>query len=164
MLLLISLFVVLFIFTILFHVLLYQWTIELEKNGCECSKLWHYDFIKYGSLSLLIITILNSIRIFYNLSLSKNIQDFNKLNQQHYIIRFIIGIIGIIGISYMAILLDYIIKLKEMQDCKCSEDWKREFGYYYSIVFFALLLFGILLNIIAGIILVYTVTSSLSKK
>jgi hypothetical protein len=161
MLLLISLFVILFIFAILFHVLLYQWTIELEKNGCECSKLWHYDFIKYGSLSLLIITILNSIRISYNLSLSKNIQDFNKLNQQHYIIRFIIGIIGI---SYMAVLLDYIIKLKEMQDCKCSEDWKREFGYYYSIVYFALLLFGILLNIIASIILAYTVTSSLIKK
>ena len=60
-------------------------------------------------------------------------------------------IVGGIGVFYMVIILDYVMKLKE-KNCECSEDWKREYGYIFTIVYISILLLMLLLIIIMGII------------
>ena len=51
-------------------------------------------------------------------------------------------ILFVLQISYVAIIFDYITKLKKLQ-CECSESWKREYGYIGSIVYFCY--FGLIL-------------------
>jgi hypothetical protein len=117
--------------TLLYHSL-FTWIIKLEKEGCECSNLWQKIYIKIGSIllpsiHLLLIILSIGIRIsVLNVYIPKNINNF---------ILLISLISMIIGIIFFAILLNYISILKQKQ-CKCSESWKREFGYIYSIIYF----------------------------
>jgi hypothetical protein len=43
------------------------------------------------------------------------------------------------------------MKLKD-KNCECSEDWKREYGYIFTIVYISLLLLVLLFIIIIGLI------------
>jgi len=97
-------------------VVLYIWVDTMEKDGCDCSYLWHKDIVKYGLMFLLAYNIFIMIII-----------NANPKMQFLNIFKFI-GVF--LTIIYWAIVLDYIIKLKELA-CGCSEDWKREFAYIY---------------------------------
>ena len=141
-----------FAIAIFVYVSIYLWILELEKKGCQCSKLWHYEYLKYASVVLLVNIIL------FNLTRFSMIKGFGLLQFYPSKINTIVlswAFLSILFIiPYFAILLDYIVKLKKMQDCKCSEDWKREFGYYYSIIYFASFLF-LIINIIIKTIIIY---------
>jgi hypothetical protein len=111
---------------------LYTWVDSMEKDGCDCSNLWHKDYVKFGLMFLLAYNIL--------------IMCIIKTNPKVSFLN-IFKVIGLfITIAYWAIVLDYVIKLKE-NACGCSEDWKREFAYIYSIVYFIVLLFTALMAI-----------------
>ncbi len=131
---------------IIFYILMYIWITELEKQGCNCSELWHRDIIKYSSIILLV----NVILLFSNVM--QKILQHKKLNNLESIWLF--GS-SFITITFFSILLDYIIKLKSLENCICSEDWKRELGFYYSILYFAMLGINILVLFILAIFLVY---------
>jgi hypothetical protein len=114
-------------------VVLYTWVDSMEKDGCDCSNIWHKDFVKFGLIFILVYNIV--IMCIMNSNPKMEFLNIFKL----------IG--GFITISYWAIVLDYVIKLKE-NACGCSEDWKREFAYIYSIVYFVFLIFSALIAII----------------
>ena len=139
------------ILVIILYVSIYLWLMELEKNGCECAKLWHYDYIKYMSILLLVTLVF--IFLFTIMSLLSKAYNVKIPFFKEILITF--GFIyitnSVLVLSYMGILLDYILKLKELQDCKCSEDWKRDYGYYYTIIYFTLIAFLISYFLIAGI-------------
>ena len=70
----------------------------------------------------------------------------NSFTLFYALLRFIYAILFII---YIGVIFDYISKLKKLQ-CKCSESWKREYGYISSIVYIVMysisalfLIFGI---------------------
>ena len=64
-------------------------------------------------------------------------------------------ITGLFTLPYLGILLDYIIKLKELQDCKCSENWIREYGYYFTIIYFSLITLIIFISILSVILCMF---------
>ena len=128
---------------------LYTWVDTMEKDGCDCSNLWHKDYVKFGLMFLLAYNIFIMIII-----------NANPKMQFLNIFKFI-G--GFLTISYWAIVLDYVIKLKE-NACGCSEDWKREFAYIYSIVYFTFLLFTALMAIITIFIMGVNIRKHTIKK
>jgi len=128
---------------------LYSWVDSMEKDGCDCSNLWHKDYVKLGLMFLLAYNIVIMIIINAN----PKMQFLN-----------IFKVIGLfLTISYWAIVLDYVIKLKE-NACGCSEDWKREFAYIYSIVYFTFLLFTALMAIITILIIGVNIKKQTIKK
>lgn len=126
------------ILVIVLHYSMYTWTEELEKTGCECSDLWHRNFIHWFALVLMIIIPINIL-----------IQLYKIKSQLLIPYTFILVVLQI---SYVAMIFDYITKLKKLE-CECSESWKREYGYIGSIVYFCY--FGlILLLLILGLVMV----------
>jgi hypothetical protein len=97
---------------------LYTWIDSMEKDGCDCSEIWHRDIVKYGLFVIILLNILVLFSKYY----------FKSFSWVLSVIAFILTV------SYWAIVLDYTLKLKELS-CKCSEGWKREFAYIYSIVY-----------------------------
>jgi hypothetical protein len=137
----VALFIIMLLIAILvliLHYAMYTWTEELEKTGCECSDLWHRNIIHWIALILLIIIPINIVIQIYKVK--------SPLIIPYSFILFVLQI------SYVAIIFDYITKLKKLQ-CECSESWKREYGYIGSIVYFCY--FGlILLLLILGLVMV----------
>ena len=142
--LLIHLIVLVLVITL--HVAMYMWTTELEKENCDCSDLWHRNLINIFSILLLILIPVNFYLRYKNFL---PIKSFNLDLKTGYSI-----IVGGIGVFYMVIILDYVMKLKE-KNCECSEDWKREYGYIFTIVYISLLLLMLLFIIIIGLIQVF---------
>ena len=139
--LLIHLIVLILVITL--HVAMYMWTTELEKENCDCSDLWHRNVINIFSMLLLILIPVNTYLVHKKIL---PIKSFNFDLKTGYSI-----LVGVIGISYMVIILDYVMKLKD-KNCECSEDWKREYGYIFTIVYISILLLMLLFIIIMGII------------
>ena len=59
-------------------------------------------------------------------------------------------VVFIIGLFYLAMVLDYITKLKTLE-CQCSESWKRDYGYIYSLVYIIYLSLVLVSGILFGI-------------
>lgn len=105
---------------IILHYSMFSWTNELEKTGCSCSDLWHRNIIHWIALVILIFIAVNMLLI------------IAKVKSQLF--SAFAGLIGIVNVFYIILIYDYISKLKNLE-CKCSEDWKREYGYIGSIVY-----------------------------
>jgi magnesium-transporting ATPase (P-type) len=137
---------ILLTFIVVLHYAMYTWTEELEKIGCECSNLWHRNIIHWLALVIVILTVTNISITLFSLFNNKVYYNINSFTLFYALLRFIYAILFII---YIGLIYDYISKLKELQ-CKCSESWKREYGYISSIVYIVmysisalLLIFGI---------------------
>ena len=121
------------ILLLLLHYFMYIWTKELENKNCDCSDIIHRKIINYGSIVFFIFLIFNYINIITN-----NIFIKSSI--------FISILLTTISIIYLSIIIDYIRKLKEKQ-CECSEDWKRKYGYIFSIIYVILSVFSLLIII-----------------
>jgi magnesium-transporting ATPase (P-type) len=138
-------FFILFILIIVFHYAMYTWTTELEKNGCDCSNLWHRNVIKWFAVVIIILNVIYYLIDFFNI----NQKLYYYINRPNGGYTFFAGpplgvLIAILVITYLAIIYDYITKLKKLE-CECSESWKKEYGYIGSIVYMSLLVLGFLL-------------------
>ena len=121
-------FLIVAIIVLILHYAMYSWTTELEKAGCECSNLWHRNFIHIIALILMIVVVIKiSLKILEQSSLQFKYKDFTIFFTPFVILMII----------YIAIIYDYIAKLKVLQ-CECSENWKRDFGYISSIVYISI--------------------------
>ena len=130
--------VIISILVIILHFSMYTWTKELEKQGCDCSDMWHRKVIHWLALIFLLFIPINIM-----------IRYFKSDNN---IIKILSGIMSLGFITYICIVIDYIRKLKQLE-CQCSEDWKREFGYIFSIIYISLIAVS-LFSIILGVLLV----------
>ena len=121
---------------LILHYAMFTWTQELEKQGCECSDMWHRKVVHWLALVFLIVVPLNIILKHFKI--------------QNMLINIYSSIVGFAFITYILTTFDYIRKLKKLE-CECSEDWKREYGYIFSIIyisFFAILILSALMAII----------------
>ena len=111
------------IIVILINVLIFNYTLKLEKKDCKCSKTWYRNFIKYYAL----ITIIMVLFILLNIisCIKKSIWKF---------IHTIYSIIGLLNIYILFKFSQDLYKKK----CECSNTWEREFIYYYSMIFMLL--------------------------
>lgn len=121
---------------IILHYSMFSWTNELEKTGCSCSDLWHRNIIHWIALVILIFIAVNMLLI------------IAKVKSQLF--SAFAGLIGIVNVFYIILIYDYISKLKNLE-CKCSEDWKREYGYIGSIVYLSF--YGLIMLILLTFIL-----------
>jgi len=144
---LLILFILPFLIFIL-HFIIIKWTYELEKEGCDCSNLWHRNIIKYYAIILLssffVVLLFNFLGIFLSIPQKLKISGilFN-------IIKFLRVITFTILIIYLGTIIDYIINLKKLE-CLCSEDWKKKYAYFTSISYLL-----VLIIIIISIFLLY---------
>lgn len=126
------------LFLIVIYYLLYKWNLELEKEGCDCSDLWHREFIKYVIPFIILIQLLLMSTII--LPSIKNNVVWNTVRP----------LLSIITVVFIVVLFDFTRRLKEKQ-CKCSENWIREFGFYSSLILIILYTFIIVIIISVGV-------------
>jgi len=129
-------YVIVLTLVIILHYSMYSWTNELEKTGCECSDLWHRNIIHWIALVILVFIAVNMLLI------------IAKVKSQLF--SAFAGLIGIVNVFYIILIYDYISKLKKLE-CKCSEDWKREYGYIGSIIYMSF--YGLIMLILLTFIL-----------
>lgn len=117
---------------IIFNVILFTYVVTLEKEKCECSQSWKRDYIKYYSgvmvslFTLMILGTLLGIRLPNN-----KLVLFGK-------VIFMLGLF-IASLVQVYSLFTYSQDLNCRRDsCPCTEGWKRDFMYFYSIFFFAI--------------------------
>lgn len=135
---------------------IYMWVVELEKQGCDCSVMWYRDFLNYGTIILIISSL---IYLGIRIGILKEVldKDFMKTFSPLFTIY------SVFALFYLIILFLYTSKLKELE-CKCSESWVREFGYYYSIIMFIMYGIGIIFAIIGFLSIFMLINNSnLSK-
>jgi len=101
------------------HISMYQWTEKLKKEGCDCADLWHRKYINIIAIILIISITINTFTVF--------------LHFNNNFILFLRFILGIVQMFYYITIIDYIRKLK-IKECICSENWRREFGFIYTII------------------------------
>lgn len=128
--------IIITVLVIILHYSMHTWTKELENQGCECSNIWHRKIINWLALIFLIFIPIN-ILIRYLKFKNSFIQIFSSL-------------MGFAFITYIFIIIDYIRKLKHL-GCKCSENWKREYSYIFSITYISFLSIFLFSAIIAGL-------------
>jgi magnesium-transporting ATPase (P-type) len=128
-------FLIAFAVVIILHYAMYTWTEELEKTGCKCSEIWHRNVIHWIALILLVITFVNILLKIANI-------------QSPMFMAYGV-VVGLLSLFYIIIVFDYISKLKALE-CECSESWKREYGYIYSIISISIYSLAILLSILFG--------------
>jgi hypothetical protein len=104
------------IFNIILNVLvlalwlfIFNYIISLEKIGCECSKSWQRDYIKYFIIVIMIMLILSTFEIF-------------SFKTTHPVI---VGLYFIATIAFIIITYYYIQKLK-VEKCECSAHVARD--------------------------------------
>tara|TARA_B110000259_G_scaffold101997_1_gene117404 strand:- start:581 stop:1078 length:498 start_codon:yes stop_codon:yes gene_type:complete len=131
-------FIILQIITLSLHYAIYTWTEELEKTGCQCSNMWHRNVIHWMALILAIFVVIIMLLRIANIT-SKAFNAF-------------IVVVFIIGLFYLAMVLDYITKLKTLE-CQCSESWKRDYGYIYSLVYIIFVSIVLVFSILFGILI-----------
>lgn len=134
---------------IVVHSIVLAYILNLEEEKCLCSTNWKRDFIKVGSIVLIVANVLL-------LLFNQNIVSAIKNNQ---LIRFIYGIVAILSIVYSIICIIYFIELHQQKKCECSRDWKR-YALLWPLIVFVL---SFLIFIIALLFLLMTNPKMLSE-
>jgi hypothetical protein len=115
--------------SIIISYLIIIWINKLEKLECKCSDTKERNYIKFGWYFIIVISVISLIIHILNNFYKKFMFDY-ELYKLIYTLLF--GSVIIITIYYI-----YELKKKK---CTCSEDYKREIAYYYSIIEFILYL------------------------
>lgn len=131
---LVSLIIITLVITL--HWSMYTWTDALEKEGCECSDMWHRKVINVFAVILLSIVILNVV--------------MTLLKVDHQVLKYIKSMGGLIILFYYIFIIDYVRKLKD-KECECSDDWKREYGYMFSVIMLVIIVIGLVFTSIGGL-------------
>lgn len=139
--------VVIFGMAIVFHGVLLKYIMELEKKpGCECSKAWNREFIKYYLVASLVVLGFNVLRILLGL----------KNNALTLTVSTVMQILGLLNLFVMFF---YTQKLKNTE-CACSDDWRRTFMNVYS---FSMLAFFPIVTLILLMFVLLSGKSVMSK-
>jgi hypothetical protein len=107
---------------LVFVILGLTWIVKLNDKECPCSKSWMREYIKYYLYYAIIISFILPMTIFFYPKIKTNI-----------IFMYIAVFSAILAIANIAISIYYINNLKK-EDCKCSEDYKREIYYVWNII------------------------------
>ena len=148
----IYLYVILLIFMITLHVSIYMWIDKLEIETCRCSELWQRDVLKYLIIFKFLLIVLNMYIVNKN---KFNPVKINKSRDDDMFHKIVYFFTSVAGVAYIYLLFTYIYELYKIE-CECSEDWKRDFGWYYSILVLSMYALVLFWMIIMGIFMLYT--------
>lgn len=109
------------------HWSMYTWTNALEKEGCECSDMWHRKTINVIAIILLSIVVVNIV--------------ITLLKVDNQVLKYVKSFGGLLILFYYICIIDYVRKLKD-KECECSDDWKREYGYMFSLIMLVIIVLG----------------------
>lgn len=110
------------LFVVALNSLILKYVLENESNNCECALSWHHNYIKVFAP----VIIFNAFaRLLFS----------NELNKarRNTLFMIIFGIISLATFVYTVTIIVYFFKLQR-DDCKCSEDWKRQLLIYPVVV------------------------------
>lgn len=124
--------------------LILKYVLENEKNNCECALTWHHKFIKFYAP---VVIFMAFIRLLFLKELQMGIKS-------NHLIKMLFSLIGLTSVAYVITLMVYFFKLK-IEDCKCSEDWKRK------VLIYPLIIIGV---VVALVLFLMFVLGAASKK
>ena len=103
--------------------LILKYTLENESNNCECALSWHHSYIKVFAP---VIIFMAFARLLFS-------NEINKA-KRNTLFMLLFGIISLASFVYTITIIVYFFKLQR-DDCKCSEDWKRQILLYPVVIF-----------------------------
>lgn len=129
-------------FAVLIVIIIALYKIE-SKIDCNCIENNYKKGLKEWFIFIIVFKFIFNLLFFIIFIYGKNELPWNFL----LFYMFFTIPLGIINIIMFVRLFLYLRFLKE--SCKCAFDNKEKFIYYYLIVYFSFILFGIVINIIA---------------
>lgn len=129
-------------FAVLIVIIIALYKIESKAN-CNCIENNYKKGLKEWFIFVIVFKFIFNLLFFIIFIYGKNELPWNFL----LFYMFFTIPLGIINIIMFMRLFLYLKFLKE--SCKCAFDNKENFIYYYLIVYFSFILFGIVINIIA---------------
>jgi hypothetical protein len=119
------------IVALLVNVVILIYVLELEREKCDCSQHWMRDLIKYWSIVVIVVGVLNLI--------APQVLDACVSNPLCAVLH---GLYGLVGLVYIVILIVFYVHLEKQTDCPCSSDWKKHALIIPVIVFTVLFVVG----------------------
>jgi len=118
------------IVSLVVSVVILLYVLELEKEKCECSQHWMRDMIKYWTIVVIVVGVLNLV--------APKVLDACVSNPVCSVVH---GLYGLVGLVYIIILIVYYVHLEKQENCPCASDWKKHALIIPVIVF--VIFFGI---------------------
>ena len=112
------------IIALILNVVILMYVLELEREKCDCSDHWMRDMIKYWTIVMLVVGVLNLV-------VPSAIRSC-KSNQIWYVLHKLYGLVGLV---YIIILVVYYVHINRQTNCPCALDWKRHVLIYPVIIF-----------------------------
>lgn len=108
---------------------LVQWTFQLERASCECSRSWKRDYVRYSYIVDVVLRLM-----LYVLPVRPA--------------PFLLAVV-VFDVAQFGVLLSYANEL-ERSECECSEGWKRTLAFVWPVIYFSfvamILSFGLLVS------------------
>jgi hypothetical protein len=113
---------------ILFYGLAMLWITRLESSGCECSRDWRRDYMKYFFLAVI---------LFQAVLLTGVSKDLIKLMG---------GPIGVASLVYLWVTITYVRGLRQSA-CGCAGGYQQTVLYWMAVVQAALLAWSVFVHV-----------------
>ena len=117
--------------SIVINSLILKYVLENERNNCECALTWHHNFIKFFTP---VIIFMLFVELLFNDVLNKN---------KNQVVSLLRMALNVVSVFYTIIIVVYFFKLK-FDECKCSEDWKRNILAYPLFIFVIIIILSLL--------------------
>jgi hypothetical protein len=113
------------------NVVILMYVLELEREKCDCSQHWMRDMIKYWSIVVIVVGVLNLLA-----------PQVLRACASNPICSVLHGLYGLVGLVYIVILIVFYVHLEKQTDCPCASDWKKHVLIIPVIVFTILFVVG----------------------
>jgi hypothetical protein len=113
---------------ILFYGLALLWITRLESSGCECSRDWRRDYMKYFFLAVILFQAVLLTGV------SKNL------------VKMLGGPIGVASLVYLWVTITYVRGLRQSA-CGCAGGYQQTVLYWMAVVQAALLAWSVFVHV-----------------
>ena len=96
------------------NVVILLYVLELERENCDCSQHWMRDMIKYWTVVVIVVGVLNLVA-----------PQVLKACVSNPVCSVLHALYGLVGLVYIIILIVYYVHLERQTDCPCASDWKK---------------------------------------
>ena len=123
------------IVSLVVSVVILLYVLELEKEKCECSQHWMRDMIKYWTIVVIVVGVLNLV--------APKVLDECVSNPVCSVVH---GLYGFVGLVYIIVLIYYYVHLEKQENCPCASDWKKHALIIPVIAFVILFVIGFVIG------------------
>ena len=112
------------IVSLVISVVILLYVLELEREKCDCSEHWMRDMIKYWTIVVISIGLLNLV-----------VPSAMIACRTNPICSLLHLLYGLVGLVYIIILIVYYFHLEKQENCPCAADWKKHILIIPVIIF-----------------------------